>query len=271
MRKSLYGTVALAVIAASASANAADFPLRAPAYMPPPVTNWTGCYLGTNSGSSFSRSNINYAQGPSTGFGAPPSTAAVGFAESNNLNTTGYIGGGQVNCNFQISNWVVGAETDLAWRKNTGTFTRILNGASDYYSETNEQKWLGTVRGRLGLAVDNFLFGSNYLFYVTGGLAYGRVYHALTQASLGPVSGRTLEDSAVKAGWTVGVGVEQAITPKWSLGFEYLYVNLGSNDYGLSAATINTLAYPATTAHFEDTSHLIRGKINYKLDWSPGR
>jgi outer membrane immunogenic protein len=86
--------------------------------------------------------------------------------------------------------------------------------------------WFGTLRGRLGFAADNILF------YGTGGLAYGHL-NATSDINVnygGPVARLQGSVDDVNWGWTVGGGVEYGIN-NWSLGAEYLYVDLGDADW----------------------------------------
>src|SRR5436190_8374704 len=63
----------------TASAYAADLPVRAPPPPPPPVLSWTGCYVGINGGGALTRSqSLLYIE---TFGGAPFFPAAGGAAE----------------------------------------------------------------------------------------------------------------------------------------------------------------------------------------------
>ena len=114
-----------------ASAYAADLPQK-PVYQQPvvmaPVYNWTGCYVGANIG------------------------VAWGFAEANESfgTDTGFAGGGQVGCDYQIGQWVIGA-------RNMVDGTTISGGAT----------WFDTLTVRGG-----YLVQPNVLLYAQGGAAW---------------------------------------------------------------------------------------------------
>src|SRR6266700_5254478 len=96
---------------ASVNALAADLPQR-PAYKvpmaaPAPVYNWTGCYVGANIGGAWG--NIN-ATDVTTGATVSP-------------RNSGFAGGGQVGCDYQMSQWVFGV-------RNIFDATSISNGAT---------------------------------------------------------------------------------------------------------------------------------------------
>jgi outer membrane immunogenic protein len=132
-----------------------------------------------------------------------------------------------------------------------------VNIAFSGFKSVVQQKepWFGTLRGRLGATT------GPALFYVTGGLAYGNVVTNVSQ-NPGALSAVTASANQIKAGWTVGGGIEAALIGNWSAKVEYLYVDLGSQN--LTFLDI----VPRTTTlatNFRDNVH--RAGVNYKLDW----
>ena len=97
------------------------------------------------------------------------------------------------------------------------------------------------MRGRVGYAADRFLP------YVTGGAALGNI-NATTNG---------LTTSASNAGWTIGAGLEFAVTPNWSAKAEYLYVSLGKFNCGPNCG--------APTDNVSFSANLVRGGINYRF------
>jgi outer membrane immunogenic protein len=78
----------------------------------------------------------------------------------------------------------------------------------------------------------------------------------------GALSAVTASANQIKAGWTVGGGIEAALIGNWSATVEYLYVDLVSQN--LTFLDI----VPRTTTlatNFRDNVH--RAGVNYKLDW----
>ena len=145
MLKTIMLTTAL-LAAVSTVALAADLPSRKPAqpaYVAP-VFTWSGVYAGLNAGYGWLNQydNSSYADAWN-GYGW---TTATGLTSS--YTRRGLIGGGQFGYNYEISPmFVAGLETDL----------RIASiGASDAasfrYGVPREVNWLGSVRGRLGVA-----------------------------------------------------------------------------------------------------------------------
>jgi outer membrane immunogenic protein len=128
--------------------------------------------------------------------------------------------------------------------------------------------WFGTVRGRLG-----FLPTDRLLIYGTGGFAYGRVAanSALSVGAATAFAGGgfafdcnnvfptcfTGNSTRVATGWTAGGGFEFALSQNISLKAEYLYVNLGTNDYALVA-----LLAPGGN---QPSSFIVSRKVDYSL------
>jgi outer membrane immunogenic protein len=271
MHRIISGLITTATaVGLSGSVFAADLPRKAPAFVPAPMlTNWTGVYVGLNAGYSWGHSSIDYTQGPGLLFGVPP--FATGGALSTSLDPGSFIGGGQLGFNYQAGIWVLGAEADIAWRNRTDTATFTLNpvvvgiGGGDILTLSDEQKWVGTVRGRLGVSPSTM---SNWLFYVTGGLAYGGFEHSVTQncnVGCGPI--RVISNSEIRTGWTVGGGVEMALNRNWSVGAEYLYMDFGTDTLTAPQAGVlfGTSVFPNTTVAFHDKSQVARLKLNYKF------
>ena len=196
MKKLLLAGVALIALG-TISASAADIqrrqmPAKAPAYVPPPIYNWTGFYVGINGGGGWGRSD----------FSAP-------FASSS-FDTSGGVAGGTIGYNWQAGQVVFGLEGDFDWSNIRGS--GFCGGLTTCEIRNN---WLATARGRLGYAFDRFMP------YVTGGLAVGDIKTSI--AGFG-------DTRDTKAGWTAGGGVEAAIAGPWTAKVEYLYVDLGSTD-----------------------------------------
>src|SRR5690242_4529216 len=247
------------------SALAADLPMKAPSAPLPYLSNWTGWYVGLNAGYSWGHSDIDYAQGPGLIFGVPPFGTGGGLSTS--VDPGSFIGGGQLGFNYQTGFWVFGLETDIAWRDRTESTIINLNPGvnDDTLTPSERQKWVGTVRGRVGVSASSM---RNWLFYVTGGLAYGGFEHSATQfCNNGCTQTQILSDSTTRTGWTVGGGVEVAFNRNWSVGAEYLYMDFGTDT--LTAAPAGNLfgatTFPATTVSFHDKSQVARLKLNYRF------
>jgi outer membrane immunogenic protein len=275
-------------ISAVGAAWAADLPVKAPP--PPPPPTWTGFYVGGNFGGawtandSFAYTNAFavpgnlFAQcanafGPVTftGFGGP-------FDISTNCgNSVSMIVGAQIGYNWQVGAAVFGFEADGQWQDlvkhsfvqfgaNTTAGAPFGSVATDAAYFRSDIGALGTFRGRIGWT------GGPWMIYGTGGLAVGEVSQRLTEV-LAPgttcfgVSGtcQSGSDRTTRWGWTAGVGFEWLLAPNWSVGFEYLYVDLGSST--LTLAPTGGFFINTSTLKVDDREQIVRAKFNYHFNW----
>src|SRR3954447_5621690 len=264
MKKIILATVLAGI--GSTSALAADLGARAPYSKAPAmvdhVYNWTGFYIGSHAGYGFMKSTDAIS-----GANAAGTSLLTGgnIATSVPLDSRGFIGGGQLGYNWQISSgWVAGVEADLSW-------TDLKEGAVALGLDTTRRMtanekldWFGTVRARLG-----FLPVDRLLVYGTGGLAYGH-------GNLSTALTRTLSDgtpacagnncqagstSETRVGWTIGGGAEWALANKWTLKAEYLYYDLGSLSH-----TMTDPAFPSIlNAAVQLKGNIVRGGVNYRF------
>ena len=217
MKKYLIAAVAASTMAfagttaLTGSAVAADLPAheyapqpRAAPYAPEiSAYNWTGFYAGINGGLT-------------TGGFTSGGSSLIGSA-------TGGAIGGTLGYNYQINQFVVGAEGDYDFQRLSATRT---TGATTYRGQVSQ---LGTARLRLGYALDQALL------YVTGGLALG--YEHYTVAG-GGVTGSA---NGFHAGTAFGAGIEYAFTQNISAKAEYMYTNLNpATEFGGTAAAVRS-------------------------------
>jgi outer membrane immunogenic protein len=246
-------------------AMAADMPLK---FLPPPapVYNWTGCYVGGNLGGIW-RDTDNVLVGivdGGSGVGAAVTAGAIPTAFD--VGGVNWIVGGQAGCNYQIANWVIGAETDFSSDFNaSATVTTNVPPFLPFTSSVSQDMhWIGTTRARAGWA-----WGS-VLFYATGGVAYANTSYsyAVSNISGGGTTAAAALDSATQLGWTVGGGLEWGFGA-WSIRGEYLHYDLGIHTLTAScSAVIGGCPGPAPTsfsAHFGETGDIVRVGLNYRF------
>ena len=133
MKKLLLSSVAL--FGLTAGAMAADLPRRAapPVFAAPvPVFTWTGFYIGANAGygfsgddhddsfgfGSFGSSNLNVLSAGGVAPVVPLSGGFFGTGFDDNRSRDGFVGGGQVGFNYQVtpgSGFVFGVEADIQY------------------------------------------------------------------------------------------------------------------------------------------------------------
>ncbi len=230
------------------------------AYEPP--FSWTGFYVGVNAGYSWGKATANLTGTVEVDDGVDPFVVSGSGSRSGNVN--GALGGGQIGYNWQSQRWVYGIEADFQGAGQNGLISECFDSACARASY--DLDWFGTLRGRVG-----YLLEPRALLYLTGGLAYGHLSaeFSLSHPDLGTVS---VSDSATKAGWVVGGGLEWALSGNWMLRAEYLYMDLGSmqTKLGPISETFGSVEFPTVvtasgTVRTDFTDQIFRVGMSYKF------
>lgn len=213
-----------AVSGLSASALAADLPYPAdpapavsdlPAAVP--AFDWSGAYAGAALG---------------WGLGSFTTRSAVTGKFDNDPG--GLVGGVYGGYNFMLSPSVLaGFEADINF---TDLNDRTTAGG---VSVRTRSDWNSSLRARFGYAFDRFLV------YGTGGLAIADV----------GVSANGVKDSTTALGWTLGAGIESAVTDNIILRLDYAYQDFGRESFNLGGTSYST----------DLSNNLIRAGIAYKF------
>jgi outer membrane immunogenic protein len=209
-------------------------PPRAPAaYIPvSPAYNWSGFYIGLNTGYGF---------GDSTW-----STPASGsFA------VDGAMAGATLGWNYQIGQLVLGIEGDYDWQNlrgssNTGVCTLAASGGALSGCATSSN-WYGTFRGRLGYAMDRIMV------YATAGGAVSDIKASTAAQSW---------SSNTELGWAAGAGIEGAITDNLTAKVEYLFTDYGNGSCTTASCSLNGAANTGNVKFYEN---MVRVGLNYKF------
>jgi outer membrane immunogenic protein len=201
MKTKILATAALVTLAALGSASAADLPAPAPNYYkappPPPVYNWTGCYIAGGGG---------YGMWTQDSFTQSPGGTAI---TSNTTNGgKGWFGMGQGGCDYEFSmplfsGWsphlLIGAFGDWDGGNIYGTQN---TGTGVVGQEKNSSAWFAG--GRVG-----YLVTPRFLTYADGGWTQARFdqvnYNFIVAG--GAPSGVSLAAQTYN-GWFVGSGFE---------------------------------------------------------------
>lgn len=183
---------------------------------PAETHSWTGPYLGVSAGG---------VKGNTPWSGADVLT---GDRVSANPDFGGYLGSVQAGYNRQEGRFVVGVEGSYGLSNARGAGNAPGADFAGFTYE-DELKELGTVTGRLG-----YTFGPA-LVYAKGGWAFGRVQEkqgwvpALSLGQIGAPDYQAVTKWA--SGWTVGGGMEYALTDRWSAKAEYMHYELGRRTF----------------------------------------
>lgn len=203
-----------------------------------PAFNWTGAYAGIQGGWGWG--DVDHVRD----FLFVPDRTGP-------LHGDGGLAGGTMGYNWQSGTWIFGVEADFAWSDirvdghNDEVFPVCTGGGLGTCGATLEN--FGTVRGRLGYAVDHFLF------YGTAGLGFGNLK---SFAARGGASGSGTEFST---GFVVGGGIETMVASNWSLKLEYLHYDAGdSSKFKLVADDRQVEGWSAD---------IVRVGLNYKFGY----
>jgi outer membrane immunogenic protein len=282
--------LALAGVAASTAAIAADLPTRKEPPAPIPVVapwSWTGFYVGGYVGGTFGSANWSDAGGSfGNGFGcgtlAVP--AGCGFNGGNSGTQAGFTGGGYVGANYQFNQFVIGIEGEFGYSGINSNGTTISgNGIDTFgnlypYSVTSKfsDTGVGRLRGRLGYAVEPQL-----LLYVAGGWTWTNTNSSLNGYCCGtagllpittppsnvgaiPSSFFNISDNKSLDGWNIGVGAEYAFTPNWIARIEYIYDGFSNINYGYNFGSGSSSVF-ADNRSVGLNINTIRAGLEYKF------
>jgi outer membrane immunogenic protein len=285
MKKFLLGSVALAALGIGAPAIAADMAVRPVAAAP--AFSWTGCHLGGLVGFEWGNHD-GYNTGGASTFLAPGRATnglpiLAGQPVFDSYDTSGLNGGGYAGCDYQFGSIVVGVEGDWSsvnksgqanatpnWQSGVGPGLATTNPAVKItntqtggiiFAEAQE-RWYATARGRLGYAVDK------WLFFVSGGAAWSKVDESQFSPTTPATGYFALDNNHRLHGWTVGAGVDYAppvLKGHWIVRAEYLYVRF--RDYTAFTAPIiplNGTGY-VTGLDTRLDNHVVRFGLSYKF------
>jgi outer membrane immunogenic protein len=265
MKSQIFAAAALIMLGALGSANAADLPMPAPAYKalppPPPVYNWTGCYVGGGGG---------YAMWTQNSFLTVGGTA-VTASQSNGGN--GWFGQGQVGCDYQFTAPYFGVQTVI------GAFGDFeggsIKGSNSFPGVNGSEKESSTwaVGGRAGVLVT-----PRFLTYFDGGFTQARfdgVNYNIAIAGGGP-AGLSLAAQTYN-GWFIGSGFEYGFDwlpiPGLFLKTEYRYSQYGGNN-GVSVPLTGSIGgVPVTGAalNSQKATQFISTELVWRFNWFGGR
>jgi opacity protein-like surface antigen len=153
---------------------------------------------------------------------------------------------------------VYGVEAAGSWAQLTGSATCFVGNPNQTLVGQDCATRVGALAAltaRVGYAADRTLY------YAKAGPAWGHTGFEMNFGGAGP--GQIAPSAADRWGWTIGAGIEQALTREWSIVGEYKYVDLGSANVSFAGVPV-AIAQVATTAINQRYQVLTLG-MNYKL------
>lgn len=193
--------------------------------------SWSGAYIGAHAGYTFGRNKL----------------ALTGLNDASS-NTNGFSGGAYTGYNWLLTNsYLLGIEGDVNF-SNINKDTQIATRGNVSLNWNAKTQFEGAVRARLGYAYDR------WLPYLAGGVAFARVKDTFSNN----IAGNTIDSADIatnRVGFTVGAGVDYAVTDNILLRTEYRY-----SDYGKKTDTADNF-----TAERRYSSNNVRLGIAYKF------
>lgn len=255
MKRVACAAVLAACVSVFGSAFAADLSLKdTPGYEVLPETIWTGLYLGGHIGGSWGDSDISDTYEYNS---YDPHTNTT-------ISTNDLLYGAQIGYNIQRNNLVYGLEADIGQMTLDGSKSaHLLDEGKDDGSKYGNNDWdcdggghqkceldakytissglYGDITGRIGYA------SNKALFYVKGGAAFLNVdmnaqytgQHV--KGDVDPDTSSTFDYSKSETmwGWTIGAGVEYAISRSLSLKAEYQHFDFGTMDMSYNGKSVH--------------------------------
>ncbi len=227
--------------------------------------SWTGFYLGAHVGGAAGTTTFSNPDGPPI------------FGDS--VATPAFLAGLQLGYNHQFApQWLAGIELSgsvlSSQGQNTCFQTEITFVGSNCQVFPRE---VATLTGRLGFLTSP---GSRTMFYGKAGVAWMRSDIAATPNNTDfegyeltgdpALPGRPVRQSSSVWGWTVGLGFERALSPRWSasVGYDYLRfsgINLPTPDSIDVTTDGNVTAVPGgALSSVSQNLHVIRVGMNYR-------
>jgi outer membrane immunogenic protein len=232
---------ALMTVGMVAPAMAADLPTKAPKAPPVMTSTWTSCYLGANAGGGSTRAHYI-------------DPLAVPPVDLGRHTGSGPVGGGQIGCDYQVSNWVVGARGLFDWADVKGEHAPL--GAGDVFSSRISSFALATAR--IG-----YIAQPDLLLYVQAGGAWIRDRER--KIDLGVLEGAA---DVSRSGWTVGGGLEVKGASGWSFFVEYDYMDFSRRSVIFTNFEVPPVP-PTFPLNIRQSAQVVLLGVNYRFG-APG-
>jgi opacity protein-like surface antigen len=240
---------ALGAMIPFAAAVAADMPVKA---VPIVVSayDWSGVYVGVHAG---------YGGGMKDWDG-----------RINDFVARGFLAGGQVGINKQISSFVFGLELDGSWANISGSQNIAVGSAAlgvlSTQTATSKIDGLLTFAGRAGLAADR------WFVFAKGGITMAHERHTQiinVNQFTPPGFSASISTSGddIRYAPMLGFGAEYALGGNWSIKGEYNYIHMGTTTPTLRgfATQAGVTAPFRTDVGIDEAIHIAKIGVNYRF------
>ncbi len=208
--------------------------------------DWSGAYVGVSAGHDWTRTVNDFTF-----------TSPGAYQATHRQLLEGFTGGLYAGYNHHFGNGIVaGIDADLNIANVAGgpdTFTVFRTNSANYLNATLEsrQNWTGSLRGRIGYGFGRFMP------YVAAGIEATGYDHRVSFVARplatqpAPATGSTTH-----VGFTLGTGIEHAVTDRAVVRAEYRYSDYGDADFAVSGMTQTVKT---------ESSHGLRLGVSYKF------
>ena len=235
----------------------AAMPMKAA--LPPAAWTWAGFYIGAHGGYGWGRHDFGEV------------VALTPLRTLGDIDSRGWVAGGQAGYNWQYGRWVAGFEVDGSATRIRGESTPFVQNLGGGVTTTDivsdDVKYLGTVRTRVGGAVP--FANTDVLLYGTAGLAWERLHRTETNAIVVPPLSQTVITVAPRDhfGWVAGAGAEFRLgATGWIGRVEYLHYDFGTVEQTTSVVT-NFAGQSFADRGGRQTIDIVRGGLSYKFEF----
>lgn len=212
-------------LAFAAAAKAADVMTEDVAA--PPRYDWSGFYVGLQGGGAWGAATVNDS------------------VDEVEVDLEGGFLGVHGGALWQMNQFVVGLEGEVNYSWADGELDAGGPPGGNFIG--SEVAWFGSLNAKAGAALDRVLI------YGTGGVAVGGV----ETSQRVPFLGVAFSERATSVGWTIGAGVDWAMTDKLIVGGQYRYYDFGSENFAPGGAFL---------ARSQDvTLHTVGLRASYKF------
>lgn len=269
MKACVRATIAIIWIGGCTAASATDLMLKNPPpdYELTPAALWTGWYVGAHAGGIRGSTEITDTYDY---YGDPVAKTRV--------DGRGFIGGAQIGYNIQRGTLLYGFEADIGKLDISGSKFSTLQ-QNEFDSKHKITKWgldstysvssglYGDLTMRLGTTPT-----PNSLFYMKGGPAflnmdYSAHYVGKTGSKGTGTTSFDFSHGDTMWGWTIGAGVEYALSPALSLKAEYQHFDFGQasfHDYKKNG-TGSGVPYLDSKVNIDPGADTVMVGLNYRL------
>ncbi len=232
--------------------------------------NWSGFYLGAHAGAGRGVASF------SNPYGSP--------VYGDDVTTDAFLAGLQGGYNWIVApKWLVGVEANASILSGHGQNTcfqpsSIIVGANCQVFPGEIASFAGRLGYLTGPSGKTMIFGKAGLAWMHSELAAVPNNTGFNGFNLtpDPGNGAASERSFSSLGWTVGAGVEYALSPRWSTSVGYDYMRFGGGNIAtpdtssVTSGGVVTASPGGALSTVAQSLHVVRIGLNYHLGGGSG-